>query len=298
MSANLDIATLRTFTLIAQGRTFVEAGEAVGRSQSAVSLQIQRLEADIGAPLFLRSRQGVELTLVGERFLGFAQRLVQMNDDAFVNMSGRAPHKISFGVTPDFAETVLPEVLDRFHQEFPTAEVTLRIDGSKALIEAVGRREIDLAIALNLDDALNQGLIADAKMIWIGRHGFEWRSGTPLSLALFEGPCVFRTAALEALGADVPFRMAATSPSLGGILAAVRSGLCVTVRTRHLLQPDLVDLGAQLNLPVLPSVSFSYYARTGDKKSEERDALVEICKLYFGDRRTALDQVQHVDVPA
>lgn len=286
MSTNLDMASLRTFTLIAQGRTFAEAGDAVGRSQSAVSLQIQRLEADIGAPLFVRNRGGVGLTLAGERFLAHAQRMVQLNDYAFGSMSKRSPQKINFGVTPDFAETVLPEVLTRFQQEYPTAEITLHIDGSKALVEAIGRGEIHLAVALTFDDATNQGLVTEAPMLWIGRYGFGRRDEQPLPLALFEGPCAFRTAALEALGSDVPFRLAATSPSLGGILAAVRSGMCVTVRTRHLLQSGLVDLGRDLGLPALPSVSFSYYARLGER-SAERDTLVDICKLYFGERREA-----------
>lgn len=286
MPANLDLATLRSFTLIAQGRTFAEAADAVGRSQSAISLQIQRLEADVGAPLFRRSRQGVELTIAGERFLGFAQRLVQMNDDAVLKMSGQAPCNLSLGVTPDFAETVLPEVLERFRQEYPTAELTLRIDGSKALVEAVARREVNLAIALHLDDALNQGVVVEAPMLWIGRQGFELREGTALPLALFEAPCAFRTAALGALGADVPFRIAATSPSLGGIIAAVRTGLCITVRTRHLLAPGLADLGESLDLPPLPSVSFSHYAYPGER-SVERDTLVEICRRYLGERAPA-----------
>ena len=281
MPANLDLATLRSFTLIAQGRTFAEAADAVGRSQSAISLQIQRLEADVGAPLFRRSRQGVELTIAGERFLGFAQRLVQMNDDAVLNMSGQTPCKISFGVTPDFAETVLPDVLQRFRQEHPTVELTLRIDGSKGLVEAVARREVNLAVALHLDDALNQGVIAEAPMLWIGRQGFERRDGASLPLALFEAPCAFRTAALGALGADVPFRIAATSSSLGGIVAAVRTGLCLTVRTQHLLMAGLANLGGSLDLPALPNVTFSYYAYPGEK-SVERDTLVEICRRYLG----------------
>lgn len=291
MPANLDLATLRSFTLIAQGRTFAEAADAVGRSQSAVSLQIQRLEADVGAPLFRRSRQGVELTIAGERFLGFAQRLVQMNDDAVLNMSGQTPCKISFGVTPDFAETVLPDVLERFRQEHPTVELTLRIDGSKALVEAVARREVNLAIALHLDDALNQGVIAEAPMLWIGRPGFERHDAT-LPLALFEAPCAFRTAALGALGADVPFRIAATSSSLGGIVAAVRTGLCITVRTQHLLMAGLADLGNGLDLPALPSVTFSHYAYPGEKNIE-RDTLIEICRRYLGAPPTEPDHDRH-----
>lgn len=286
MSLNLDIATLRSFTLIAQGRTFAEVADAVSRSQSAISLQIQRLEADVGSALFRRGRHGAELTLAGERFLAFAQRLVQMNDDAIMDMGDRGTRKIAFGVTPDFAETVLPQVLDRFHQEHPGAELTLRIDGSKPLIDAVSREELDLVIAINREDPLNQGIVAEAGMLWIGRLGFECPQGAPLPLALFEPPCVFRAAAIDALGAGIPYRIGATSPSLGGIIAAVRSGLCLTVRTRHLLAPGLVDLGDSLGLPALPTMIFNYYARP-NVKHPERDTLIEISKRYFGESRVA-----------
>ncbi|MFT4001404.1 MAG: LysR substrate-binding domain-containing protein [Rhizobium sp.] len=281
MATNLDVATLRSFTLIAEGRTFADAADAVGRSQSAITLQIQRLEQEVGAPLFRRNRQSVELTIAGERLLGFAQRLVQINDEALVTMAPDAARSLGLGVTPDIAETILEQVLECFRQEHPVVDITLRIDGSRKLVEAVGREEIDIAIALNMDDSLNQGPLSEAQMLWIGRPGFTIRENNkPLPLAFFEPPCAFRTAALEALGSDIPYRIAATSPSLGGIIAAVRSGLCMTIRTKHLLGAGLVDVGQSMQLPSLPSVAFSCYTRIGEKRPE-RDDLIEICRRYL-----------------
>lgn len=281
MASNLDLATLRSFTLIAQGRSFAQTAAAIGRSQSAVSLQIQKLEADVGTRLFRRSRsEGVDLTVNGERFLAYARRIVQLNDEAVGSMNIKTARAVSFGVTPDIAETVLARIIDRFGQEHPSTELMLRIDGSKNLVEAVNQGELDLAIALNLDNPLNQGRVAEGQMLWIARPDFGRPESKPLPLALFEAPCSFRIAALDALGSGIPYRITASSSSIGGIIAAVRSGLCVTVRTRHLLTGELANVGEKLNLPALPSATISFYARSGQKQAE-RDDLVEICRQYL-----------------
>ncbi|TWS99827.1 LysR substrate-binding domain-containing protein [Reyranella sp. CPCC 100927] len=281
MAINLDLTILRSFVLIAQGRTFAETAEAVGRSQSAVSLQIQRLEGDVGASVFHRNRQGVELTTAGERLLGYAQRLIQINDEAIFSFNDTAPQAISLGVTPDFAESVLPEVFQRFMQEHPGVEVTLRVDTSKALVEALHREELDVVIALTRDDPLNQGVFTEASMIWIARRGFPGPGDRPLPLALFEAPCTFRSAALDALAAaNRPYRIAAISPSLGGLVAAVRVGFCVTVRTRHMLAPMLADVGEELDLPKLPPVTFCLYTRQRERHPA-RDDLIELCRQHF-----------------
>lgn len=281
MASNLDLATLRSFTLIAQGRSFAQTAAAIGRSQSAVSLQIQKLEADIGARLFRRSRsEGVDLTVSGERFLTYAKRIVQLNDEAVSSMNIKAARTISFGITPDIAETVLALIIDRFGQEHPSTELMLRIDGSKNLVEAVSQGDLDLAIALNLDNPLNQGLVAEGQMLWIARPDFGLPESKPLPLALFEPPCSFRVAALDALGSAIPYRITASSSSIGGIIAAVRSGLCVTVRTKHLLTAELSDVSEKFNLPTLPRVAFSFYAHIGQKRAQ-RDDLVEICRQFL-----------------
>lgn len=169
-------------------------------------------------------------------------------------------------------------MIQRFTLEHREIEITLRVDSSKALIEAVHREELDVAVALTRDDALNRGVLTEAAMIWIGRQGFTPPGDSPLPLALFDPPCSFRSAALDALGiANRPYRIAASSPSLGGLVAAVRAGLCVTVRTKHLLMPMLANVGDDLALPRLPTVTFCLYARP-HQKGRARDDLIELCR--------------------
>lgn len=279
--ANLDLATLRSFVLIAQGRTFAEAADMVGRSQSAVSLQIQRLETDVGSALLLRNRQGVALTHAGERLLVHAQRLIEINDEAVRDLPPHASRTLTWGVIPDLAETVVPKILAQFHQLHPDIDITLRIDTSRRLVDMLRREELDLVVGLAVDDVLNQSTLAETPMVWIAREGFRYRADQRLFLALIEPPCPFRDCALDALHSDCAFRIAVTSPGLSGILSSVKSGCYITARTKYLLTPGLTDIGTQLNLPPLPNVRFSLYARPGEKR-RGCDDLMQICRQHMG----------------
>lgn len=277
MPANLDIATLRSFLLIAQGRKFSEAALAAGRSQSAITLQIQKLESDVCASVFRRTGNGVELTPVGERLLGYAHRLVKINDESLGQANRPAPDKlISLGITPDFAETVMPPLLIEFNESHPEMTVILRIDRTPALINAVLSGEIDLAIGEHKDDPLNQGIIAEAPLIWVGRKDFRMPSDALLPLAMIEGNCTYSAAAVEALRGRQQFRVAATAKGPGEIIAAVRSGFSVTVRTRHALRSPLISIGEELNLPALPTLAFALYAQP----SENSPVVTRLIELW------------------
>ena len=281
---NLDIGVLRAFLLIADGRSFAEAAERVGRSPSAVSLQIQRLEAELGAPVFRRNNREATLTLAGERLLGFARRIVRSNDEALglFRAGAAAARPLRFGTTQDFADSVLPDVLGRFGQDHPDVELTLQVDRSARLIEAVEAGTIDVAIAIRRDHPLNRATLTEIPMIWIGRSGLELEADRPVPLVMFDPPCSFRSAAIEGLAAmGRAHRVAFTSPSLSGLRVAVEAGLGLTVRTRHLLAPQLDDMGGRLGLPPLPSVAFALYVADGSRPWPARDDLVGLCRRSF-----------------
>ncbi len=280
---NIDIGVLRSFLLIAEGRSFAQASALVGRSPSAVTLQIQRLEQDLGTQLLHRSKREVGLTLAGERLLGFARRLVQTNDEAVLafRASGEAK-QLRFGATQDLADAILPDVLRRFSLERPEVELTLRVDRSTTLIEAVKTGEIDAAIAIRRDDPLNRTLLAEMPMVWIGRDGMNLHDDRPVPLVLFDAPCSFRSAAIDALAAaGRPYRMALTSPSLTGLRSAVGVGLGVTVRTGLLLGPGLADVGNSLGLPALPEAALSLYLNPESDPSPARDDFIALCRQAF-----------------
>lgn len=281
---NLDIGVLRSFLLIADGRSFTEAADLVGRSPSAVSLQIQRLEADLGAPVFRRNNREATLTLAGERLLGFARRIVRANDEAVLAFRSGADARgpLRFGATQDFAEAVLPDVLARFAEDHPNVELTLQVDRSAKLIDAVQEGTIDVAIAIRRDHPLNQGILTEIPMIWIGRKGLDLAPHDPVPLVMFDPPCSFRSAAIDGLAAaGRPHRVSFTSPSLSGLRMAVEAGLGITVRTRHLLAPKLDDMGLRLDLPALPGVAFALYVGENSVPWAARDDLVNLCRRAF-----------------
>ncbi|MFP5514247.1 MAG: LysR substrate-binding domain-containing protein [Alphaproteobacteria bacterium] len=288
MNRTLDLAQLRSFLLIAEGRSFAETAELVGRSPSAVSLHIQKLEEAVGATILRRNARGVEPTLAGERLLGYARRLLALNDETLAAFRPSPRRSLRIGVTQDIAESVLPALLRRFAGEHPEAELILRIDRSLAVIEAVQAGGLDVAIALHRDTPDNLGAVAEEPMLWIGSA--DWRDrgldgggsdGGRLAvpLALFEPPCSFRTAALDALSTTgLPHRIAVTSPSLAGLRAAAEAGVGLTVRTRHSLTgPLLCDIGRALSLPPLPTAAFCLYARR-DEPWPARDDFLELCR--------------------
>jgi DNA-binding transcriptional LysR family regulator len=279
MLRTLDLAVLRSFLLIAQGRSFVETADLVGRSPSAISLHIQKLEEELGAAVLRRNARGVELTPAGERLLGFARRLLSLNDEtiAAFRVADRRPLRV--GATQDMAEAVLPDLLRRFALAHPEVELTLRIDRSQTVIEGVRSGALDVAIALHRDDPTLVGVLAEERMLWIGARGLDCPPDRPLPLALFEPPCSFRTAALDALTqVGRAARMAVTSPSLAGLRAAVEAGVGVTARTRHSLTgPLLADVGAALGLPPLPTAVFCLYAHPGEGWTEREDFLA-LCR--------------------
>ena len=250
---------LRTRVFAGDLGGFARAARRVGRTQSAVSLQMRRLEDSAGQSLFTRAGRSFALTTAGEQVLGYARRLLAINDEAVAAVRGtRLACPVRLGVLADFAETWLPPVLAGFARTHPTARLEVQVDRRIAVLDALDRGRLDLALVFDADRP--RGVrVGDLPMAWIAPRG-RWLPGGVLPLVLFEAPCVFRTAALAALDrAGIPWHVAFTSQSLAGIWAAVDAGLGVTVRTpvgvpRTLQVVDPVA-GRAAGLPALPATT-------------------------------------------
>jgi DNA-binding transcriptional LysR family regulator len=265
MLATLDLAFIRSFVLIADGDGFGAAADKVHRSQSAVSLQIRRIEEVLGTVLFERQGRQMALTAAGERLLPYARRLLALNDETLLAFTAPERGKLNFGLTQDFVETLLPLLLKSFAARHPGIELGIRIDRSWALVDAVGRGELDVSLSSRRESGLLREVVSREKMVWIGSAGFPVAAEGPVPLALFEPPCTFRNAALDALekvGREA--KIVLTSPSLSGLRAAVEAGLGVTVRTRRSVVKPLQQMGAAEGLPELPEVEFCLYAAKSD----------------------------------
>jgi DNA-binding transcriptional LysR family regulator len=252
----LDLALLQTLVAVNQSGTLAKAADRVGRTQSAVSLQMQRLEDCVGFPIFDRRGRILVLTPAGESLVGYARRMLELNREAIAAVRGHSVSgRASIGMSVDFEHTWLPRAMARFSESHPKISVELRVDRNTALQTAVGRGDIDIALVLGTPESAEGILAGLVPMAWIGAPEFQWQSGSSLPLLLLEQPCIFRAAATQALdAAGQPWHVAVTSPSLGGLWATALAGMGVTLRSAVALPPGLTDVGQRFRLPKLPMV--------------------------------------------
>ena len=262
---NLDIDLLRTLVIAQQLGSFHRAADRVGRSQSAVSQQMRKLEERVGTPLFRKEGRGLALTDAGASLLSYATRLLALNDDAVAALRGVAIEGVvRFGLPIDFAEGWLPIALGRFRRAHPGVRFEALVDRNRRLLERLDRGELDLALTLNNGARPDAEPVTALQLAWIGpaTGPLPCAPEEPIPLAMFEAPCFFRDAALGALDrAGVRWRIAFTSPSLHGLWAAVEAGLGVTLRTAVGLPAGLraITDDARLHAPVVPAFAVSLH---------------------------------------
>ena len=247
-----DLDVLRTFVTGMELGGFAKAAERLGRSTSAVSAQLKKLEEQAQTPIFRKAGRGLALTEAGEAMLGYARRLIELNDEAAsairdVELEGW----VRLGLQEEFGEAILPDVLGRFARAHPKVRIEARIGRSQELAERVLSGSLDIALAWHDGATLPYSLhVADVQARWIGpaKPMQARRDGEPLPLVAFEAPCLLRTVATETLDrAGLAWRMAFSSPSLHGIWAAVAAGLGLTIST---------DIGLPASVRALPPGAF------------------------------------------
>ncbi|WP_354679162.1 LysR substrate-binding domain-containing protein [Cupriavidus plantarum] len=272
MRTNLDMDVLRTFVTGFELGSFARAADRLGRSQSAVSTQLRKLEDQIGLPLVQKSGRGLALTTAGETLLSYARRLLELNDEAVDTVRGADLEGwVRLGLPQDFADTLLPAVLGRFARAHPKVRVEVQVDRSVPLAEKTLRGELDMALLWgDLANFPNGERVADVPIAWIGTQDWATRRQStpdePLPLIAFIPPCTFRAAGIAALdAAGMPWRLAFTSPSLSGLWAAAEAGLGVTPRTTVSLPGTLTALDPSMaGLPPLPTAPLSLHRAEAD----------------------------------
>ncbi len=257
-----DLDVLRSFVTGVELGSFAKAADRVGRSTSAVSAQLKKLEEQAGTPIFRKAGRGLALTEAGETMLTYARRLLDLNDEAAVAIrGGELEGWVRLGLQEDFGETLLPQVLGRFARAHPKVRIEARVVRNAELVERVTSGRLDLALAWsNGYQSAHCERIAEVPMCWVGPAealtGWRADGGEPLPLSVLEAPCLLRDAATRALDhAGIAFRIAFVSPSLGGLWAATAAGLGITIRT-PLGLPDKVRRldGDRSGLPLLPKL--------------------------------------------
>ena len=254
---NLSLDSLRTLVVIQDLGGFGRASERLGRTPSAISLQMKRLQEDIGVSLFRRQGRKTLLTEQGEIVLRYARRVLELNDEMIDTLRGASlSGAVRIGFVQDFATTVLPLVLARFSALYPLVKLEVTVDLGQVLMQEIDNGDLDLALTLGGTQKKTAHLLSELPLHWIASPRFQDRTQQPLPLALFEPPCLCQTRGLEALeDAGRPWRVAMTSPSLTGLWAAVSAGLGLTTRVELGLPTDVqtIDLGLPPlgNMPIV-----------------------------------------------
>jgi DNA-binding transcriptional LysR family regulator len=266
---NLDMDALRTLVTAQQLGSFNRAASQIGRSQSAVSQQIHKLEEQIGEPLFRKHGRGLALTNAGDVVVAYARRILDLNDETVLAARGHAIEGVvRFGLPADFAESWLPTVLGRFKRSHPSVQIEVVVDRNRRLLERLDNGELDLVLALDNASRSDSEAVASLPLVWIGPAADVdvWRSGEPIPLAMYEAPCFFRQRALAALDqAGLSWRIAFSSSSLRGLWAAVEAGLGVTLRTTIGLPSGLRALNKINDLPPAPKLGISLGLHDGKR---------------------------------
>ncbi len=199
------------------------------------------------------------LTAAGEELVGHARRILAAHRDAMLSMKGtRADGRVALGCTQDYADSGLPGLLRIFARTHPRVRIDLRVGRSAELAGAFDEGAVDLVIVMRQGAAQGEVAVLREPMVWLAAAAGLAAAETEIPVALLDPPCGFRSAAIAALdAARRPYRIAATSASLSGVKAAVRSGIAVTARTRRLLEPGIVPAPQALDLPDLPDAEFT-----------------------------------------
>jgi DNA-binding transcriptional LysR family regulator len=253
---NLDLDALRSYVVGMECGNFALAAQRLCRSTSAVSAQLKKLEQQCGTALVARSGRHLVPTPQGELLLGYGRRLLDLNDETMRALKGELLQgEIRLGVQEDFGESLLPAVLGPFCRLHPRLRMTTRIDRNGPLTKGIKEGNLDMALTWqHPEERMDAHLIDLVSLQWIAHPNWDpaplLARGEPLPLVLFDAPCLMRSRALKALDdAGIPWRIAFTSQSLGGIWAALQAGLGLTVRSTIGMPASLVPLGG-----VLPSV--------------------------------------------
>ena len=251
----LDIDQLRTFLAIADCGSFTRAADIVHKTQSAVSMQMKRLEERIGRPVFARDGRASKLNEDGERLLDYARRIVRLNAECVASFADTdLMGRVRLGLPDDYADRYLPEILATFSRSNPRAEVTVVCEPTPMLADQIRDGGLDLAIITHVDGRANSEVVRSEQLLWVtsSRHAVHDEAVVPLALG--RSFCNWRSSATGALEeSGRAFRVAYVSWNSTAVGAAVLAGLAVSVLPESAVKAGMRVLGPRDGFPALPS---------------------------------------------
>ena len=291
MRTTFDMDALRTMVVGTDLGSFARAASQLGRSQSAVSMHLKKLEEQAGQVLFRRNGRGLAATEAGDALLVYARRIIALNDEAAASLGAPiATASVRIGLPQDLFDDVMPEVMTRFSRQRSGVHLEVRAGRNYGLEEEVNAGRLDVAVAFFPAGSDKHGtLLASLPMAWLGTKALaKPLADEPIPLVIFDHPCLFRQMALRALeGEGRRWRLSLTTPSLPGVWAALRSGYGISLRPVFPVPGGLRDVGAELGLPELPEIELRMVAGTdlSPAASDLRDIVAEVVRKRRATRK-------------
>ncbi|WP_149535878.1 LysR family transcriptional regulator [Siccirubricoccus phaeus] len=249
----LDPELLQAFLAVAEHRSFTRAASRLNRTQSAVSMQVRRLEARLGVALFQRSTVHVALSPAGEGLLGYAGRILRLQEEAVARLRRhRIGGRVRLGVMDDYGALLMPRLLAGFAAAQPEIRVEMETGLTSGMVERLGEAH-DLVIAMHPAGQGGGEFLRREQAVWAAGTDPAVEAAAPLPVALYPEGCLFRHWAMAALdAAGRPWRLAFVSHSLAAVEAVAAEGLAVTVVKSGTFPPRLRRLGPREGMPPLP----------------------------------------------
>ena len=274
---DLQLDWLKCFVAVVDTGSLSSAAGEVFRSQSAVSMQLKKLEDAVGHHLLERSSRKLQLTPEGQTLLGYARRMLDLQTEAQQALNHQPlTGCVRLGVPDDYAQSYLTPVLRRFALRHASVEIELNCEQSTALIPRVAQGELDLAL-VSRDHARRGIVLFHEPMVWVGSPQFELWRRDPLPIAVYESASLARRGAIHALAQQGrSYKIVYNSSSLAGQIAAVESGLAVAVFTQCSAPAHLQQLGVEHGLGPLAPMEVAVYRSRASRGNAAVDSLQQL----------------------
>ncbi|WLA86846.1 MULTISPECIES: LysR family transcriptional regulator [Bradyrhizobium] len=264
MTTTLDIDTVQAFLLVAELQGFTRAAEALGTTQAAISMKLQRLETVLGKRLVERSPRTVRLTADGAAFLQHARALIEVHDRA---LAGEKParQQLTLGISDHAAGPELVPLLERLHAMASQLALSVTIGFSREMLDAYDGGELDAVIVRQEGSRRGGEKLTEDEFGWFAAKRFVWPRGDALPLATLAPPCGVRALAARALDkAAIAWTESFVGGGVTAVVAAALAGLAVAPLVRRIAPPGLVDIGPAHKLPRLGTSKVMLHSKVGD----------------------------------
>ena len=278
MYRNLDLTALRSFVAVAELGGVTGAASKLHLTQSAVSMQIKRMERSLDQTLLKRAGRSVELTGQGEQLLAYGRRMVALNDEAWGRLTcSQFEGEITFGVPYDIIYPHIPNILREFNAAYPRVKVRLKSSHTSYLKERFEAGVPDIILTTELPKAGSGDLLCVEPLVWYCVNGGKvWRR-RPLPIS-FDAKCIFRQSGLAALDAEgIPWEYAVDSTGFTAFSAFISADIAIVCALRGSQRSDWIEVPAEAGLPALPEYGVFQYVRDNARNTpvQELAAMIE-----------------------